>query len=188
MHASAIATPRGAVIFMGSPGAGKSTMAASFRRRGFRVLADDISVIRFESDGLPWVTPGFPQFKLWPDALEKLGRNVQEMPRLRPQLEKRVMSFHGEFHPQPLPLAQIYVLSSEAKPEVEFARLTGVDKMPRLLENTYRAQFVPGLGLTAAHFRAVSQLANAVPLTRVSRLEKGGPDEVADRIAADFSA
>jgi hypothetical protein len=188
LHASAIATPMGAVIFMGLPRAGKSTIAACFRRRGFRVLADDISVIRFGSDGVPWVTPGFPQFKLWPDALEQLGRDGMAMPRLRPQVEKRIMPFPDEFHPQPLPLTRIYLLGSQARPEVELAHLTGMEKVPRLLENTYRAQFIPGLGLTATHFHAISKLADTIPLSCVSRAEKGGPDEVADRIVADCGA
>ena len=69
LHASVIATPHGAVVFMGNSGRGKSTLAAHFRQCGFKVLADDIAVIKFNADGHPEVQPGLPQFKLWPNSV-----------------------------------------------------------------------------------------------------------------------
>jgi hypothetical protein len=41
LHASAVLTPRGAIAFAGSSGAGKSTMAFAFSQRGYPPLADD---------------------------------------------------------------------------------------------------------------------------------------------------
>jgi hypothetical protein len=41
LHASAVLTPRGAVAFAGSSGAGKSTMAFALSQRGYPPLADD---------------------------------------------------------------------------------------------------------------------------------------------------
>ena len=41
LHASAVATPEGAIAFIGSTGRGKSTLAASFTKRGFPLLTDD---------------------------------------------------------------------------------------------------------------------------------------------------
>jgi hypothetical protein len=187
LHASAIATPRGAAIFMGGSGAGKSTLAASFQRRGFRVLADDISAIRFAPDGVPWVMPGLPQLKLWPDAVSRLGSNAEDLARLRPQIEKRAFPFREDFHAEPLPLEHIYLLRPRAATEVCLERMGAMDRVAPLLQNTYRAHFVPGLGLAAPFFGEVSRLANAVRMTCVSRSADGDPDLVADSIAADFS-
>ena len=93
LHASAIATSRGAVVFMGNSGRGKSTLAAHFAKRGFRVLADDIAVIRFDDAGRPLAEPGLPQFKLWPNSVAELGEDTAALPRLRPQMEKRTLAF-----------------------------------------------------------------------------------------------
>jgi hypothetical protein len=186
LHASAVATPRGAVVLMGSSGVGKSTLAASFQRRGYRILADDIAAVRFAPDGVPWVMPGLPQLKLWPDALTRLGSNADELARLRPQVEKRAFPFREAFHAEPLPLVHIYFLRVRAATEVGIERIGGMDRLPRLLHNTYRAQFVPGLGLSAALFESASRLANAVEMTCVSRSAEGDPDLVAERIAEDF--
>ena len=186
LHASAIATSSGAVVFMGPPGAGKSTMAACFRKRGLRVLSDDIAVIRFDGDGRAWVEPGFPQFKLWPDAVEKLGEDGSNLPKLRPRLEKRAVSFRNAYHAQPLPLARIYVLNFRASKNVEFASLSAPEKLAAIVENTYRAHFVPGLGLAASHFQAASRVAGGVPMARIWRSKEGGPEAVADRLEADF--
>ena len=188
LHASAIATPRGAVVFMGGSGAGKSTLAASFQRRGFRVLADDISAVRFAPDGVPWVMPGLPQLKLWPDAISRLGSNADDLARLRPQVEKRALPFRETFHAEPLPLDHIYLLRVRAAKDVAIERISGMDRLPRLMQNAYRAQFVPGLGLSAELFEAASRVANAVRLTCISRSAEGDPDLVADRIAQDFGS
>jgi hypothetical protein len=41
LHASAVLTPRGAIAFVGSSGAGKSTMAFALSQRGYPPVADD---------------------------------------------------------------------------------------------------------------------------------------------------
>ena len=77
LHGSAIETPRGAMVFVGPQGIGKSTLAAHFQRRGYRILSDDVCVLaRDGSDGLR-VLPAFPKLRLCPDALERLGIRSQ---------------------------------------------------------------------------------------------------------------
>ena len=186
LHASAIATERGAVVFMGPSGVGKSTIAAAFQQRGFRVLADDISVIHFAADGTPWVMPGLPRFKLWPDAVARLGSTADELARLRPQLEKRSFPFQEGFHPEPLPLEHIVVLQIEGRRKSEVRPITGLEKVPQLLTNTYRRKFVSGLGLAASHFGAVSRLAAVAKMTVASRMMDEEHSRVTERIAAEI--
>ena len=47
LHASAIETDQGAVLFMGDSGMGKSTTLQAFIKRGYKMLADDITRGRF---------------------------------------------------------------------------------------------------------------------------------------------
>lgn len=54
LHASAVASPRGAILFAGASGAGKSTMAALLHRHtGWPVIADDVTHLRPVGSG--WV-------------------------------------------------------------------------------------------------------------------------------------
>ncbi len=59
LHASAVAVDGQALAFMGPPGAGKSTTAAAFARRGYPVLTDDITALEEKGERF-WVLPGGP--------------------------------------------------------------------------------------------------------------------------------
>lgn len=190
LHASAIATPRGAVVFMGNSGRGKSTLAAHFRQRGFRVLADDIAVIRFDAAGTPFAEPGLPQFKLWPNSVSELGEETEALPRLRPQMEKRTLAFPDSFCREPLPLARLYALESDnQQSDIHLQPQPVLDRVRLLLDHTYRAQYLPGLGIQKAHFKSLGRVAAAVPVVRVRRPDDGKfrLQELADLLAADFS-
>src|SRR5579859_218657 len=52
LHGSAVATPNGAVIFLGAAGYGKSTLAAAFVNRGMPLLADDLLPLSTRDDGI----------------------------------------------------------------------------------------------------------------------------------------
>lgn len=74
-HASSVALGDKAVAFLGESGYGKSTLAASFLRKGFPLLTDDVLAIR-EKDGRFFTSPGAAQIKLWPQTAKKiLGRS-----------------------------------------------------------------------------------------------------------------
>jgi hypothetical protein len=74
LHASALKVDGKAVIFMGEKGRGKSTLAASIQQdRNHEMLADDIVAVDFSGSSEGVVLPGFPQFKLWPDAIALLA-------------------------------------------------------------------------------------------------------------------
>ena len=190
LHASAIATSRGAVVFMGNSGRGKSTLAAHFAKRGFRVLADDIAVIRFDDAGRPLAEPGLPQFKLWPNSVAELGEDTAALPRLRPQMEKRTLAFSESFHREPLPIARIFALEADNQSrDIRLSPQPVLDRVRLLLDHTYRAQYLPGLGLQKAHFQSLSRVAAAVPVARVTRPDDGKfrLAELADLLVADFS-
>ena len=45
LHAAALAREKGAVLLVGSPGAGKTTLAIALARAGFEVIADDVVLL-----------------------------------------------------------------------------------------------------------------------------------------------
>ena len=191
LHASAIATPHGAVLFAGHSGHGKSTLAAHFRRRGFKILADDIAAVTFDAAGRPVVAPGYPQFKLWPDSVAELGHQTTDLRPFRPKMEKFFLAFPDAFHGEPLPLARLYIVEGRNDTDdVGLEALSVPDKLRYLLAHTYRAQYVPGLGREKPHFQSLGRLAAAVPAKRVRRPADGTfrLDQLADVLAADFAS
>jgi hypothetical protein len=71
LHASAVETPDGAIVFLGASGSGKSTVAAGFGRLGYPVLADDCVLVDARADGFVGL-PTYSGVRLWPDVAESL--------------------------------------------------------------------------------------------------------------------
>ena len=69
-------------IIAGISGTGKSSLAAVLVRRGYPLLADDVSVIGFQ-DNEPVVYPGIPHLKLWYDVMKKLGEDPAKHPKVQ---------------------------------------------------------------------------------------------------------
>jgi hypothetical protein len=117
LHASAVLTPKGVCAFLGSAGAGKSTLAASFSAANFPVLADDCTAIREDSGGF-FIVPAYPGLRLWSDSAHSLlAKDWSGAPVVAHYSQKRrILSFpSGEKVPMRLePLTVIYSLARES--------------------------------------------------------------------------
>lgn len=167
LHANAVLIDGRAMLFMGEAGAGKSTLAATFAGRGHQLLADDVSVVRFDA-GAPQVVAGLGRLRLWGDALRRSGRAPDNYRRSwpgDPDYAKYDVPLAASA--EPAPLAAIYVLERGAA--LDFSRLEGAAAVAALAANTYRGGMVGSIGDPAAHFRQCVALAGAVPLFRVER-------------------
>jgi hypothetical protein len=77
LHASAVQHMGQATVFLGTPGAGKSTTIAAFAKEGFHVLSDDLVVIAPTDP--PTVLQAFPEIKIWKHAAIGLGLDVSAL-------------------------------------------------------------------------------------------------------------
>ena len=112
LHASAVAIGNGAAVFLGRKGQGKSTMAATLFGRGHRLLADDVTAVDLRHPEQPMILPGFPQIKLWPEAVvAALGDDPDHLVRVHPEVEKRARPTAENFLQIPLPLKRLYILT-----------------------------------------------------------------------------
>lgn len=109
LHASAVATPHGAVAFFGHSGWGKSTLAASLHARGYPMLADDLVIIQ-PGETAHQVYPGLPEFRLWPDSLASIGKAEQDLPEVVPGEAKRIHRVAAEQQREPVPLHRLFLL------------------------------------------------------------------------------
>src|SRR5262249_18570135 len=92
MHASGIQIGDAAMAIAGPHGAGKSTTAAAFGRRGYPVLADDI--LRLTSSGDRWYAhPCGDLIRLWPDGAHAVcGPHAAPLPRITASWNKRALA------------------------------------------------------------------------------------------------
>lgn len=168
-HASVVSIAGQAVAFMGMKGAGKSTLAAALHARGHALLADDILAVQTNPD-MPTVVPGFPHIKLWPDSVEFLGRSPTDLPKLRPEVEKRGYRIHAGFAEREFPLHAIYLLG--VRDELQFRPIQGSESLLALMPHWYGARFgqeiLQALG-THRHFSDCATIAQKVRIYALDR-------------------
>ena len=73
LHGSAVVMNGKAYAFVGESGAGKSTLASAFLSKDYRLLSDDVIPVTLSPDHIPYITPAYPQQKLWLESLNELG-------------------------------------------------------------------------------------------------------------------
>lgn len=116
LHASAVETSAGAVVFVGPPGRGKSTLAAALALRGLPLITDDFLVVD-QQGGPPMAVPSRVEPRLWPDSLRAIlpGRG-RYFPVVRQRSAKRRVSpAHVAGVPlatEPVPVVKVFVLAS----------------------------------------------------------------------------
>jgi hypothetical protein len=112
LHASATVTPWGGVAFLGPKGQGKSTMVASFLKRGATLLTDDVLPLAVDETGV-YGSPSLPIMKLWQQTVDSTLELGEELPDLVANYDKKLLRVDGryEFAAAPAPLRAFYVLN-----------------------------------------------------------------------------
>jgi len=169
LHASAVQVDGACVAFLGRSGVGKSTLASALLQRRYRLVADDIGAIDLGSEGIPLVYPGYPQVKLWADAVRRLHLSREGLRRVRPQMDKHAWGLDESFCPEALPLRRLYVLHSANSPDLTVQPITGGAKLEALKNHTYREPFLDGLASRAPQFRIAAAITRHVAMYYLTR-------------------
>ena len=169
LHASAVCFPDGAIAFVGEKGWGKSTMAATLQVHGYPLLTDDVLAVKLDGDEEPIALPAFPQVKLWPSAVTALGGEPESLPRIVPELTKRVRRLKEDFSPDPIVLKKIYLLGKGDS--VGIQSLPFKEVLGTMFSHSYSGRFGKHLlhQGEAFHFRQCMTLAKQVPIYRLQR-------------------
>ncbi len=167
-HGSTVTRNGIAIIIGGASGSGKSTLAASLVKKGFDLLADDISVIDLLNKN-PIVYPGIPHLKLWSDVLKEIGEDVHNHPRVRPQLLKYRVSLNKGYSRKPSPIGVIIIISSKNTRGFEIQEVKGLSKLKLLRDNIYRQHYIAGNHNQEQHFYHTSELASKVEVFHLQR-------------------
>jgi len=189
LHGSAIETKSGCVLFVGESGIGKSTLAAGFAQRGYRVITDDVCAVSISDWGVPRVTPAYPQIKLCEDSLGWIGQCSEGLRLIKSERMKRALPLADSFYEKPLKLYRTYALTSSHVSEISLKPQKGVEKVQVLVENTYRLFFLQTAKQKAAHFEKCTEMAKETDFVSVVRPKSFiCLEEMIKKIERDFSA
>ena len=190
LHASSVVVDDEAIAFLGPAGAGKSTTAAAFSKRGFSVLAEDVMTLDDRHDHF-LVRPAYPCIRLWPASVKALYGAENYLPKLTPNWDKCYLDLterSQQFQRQPLPLGAIYYLDERrddpAAPVVE--PLERAEGMILLVANTYSSKLMDKT-MRAREFELLARVLNSVPMRRVvPHADPSRIPELCDAILNDF--
>jgi len=196
LHANTVVVGGQAIAIMGESGLGKSSTTAGLVARGHPMLADDIAALAEQAAGFH-VQPGLPRLALDPEVVETVFGLTAPAPNPLRVAGKHYFELASNgspgvwrFHPEPLPLAAIYVLApfspESAVPVIE--PVEGGAKLVTLRSHSYLHYVLESDG-RRREFERLGRLAARVPMRRVQRplgLEHLPP--IADAIVADALA
>ena len=180
LHAAAVDVG-GEAVLLGGPGyVGKTTLAAGFDAAGYRVLAEDVSCIRFSPE--PCVVPGPAMLRVRQDVAERL---VLPHARAVATSDNRV---HFSLDPDrrgdstPVPLRAVVLLRG-ADDEIVLDRIPAAEALRDLWPLSFR---LPTVEDRARCFDGIVRLAASVRLWNLHRpLQLDDIGRVVELIAAD---
>lgn len=188
LHASGVTFKDRSVAFVGSQGAGKSTTAAAFVRRGHQAISDDIVALVERGDFR--VVPAYPHLALWPDSVNFLYGSPDVLPPISHDWQKRRLALGNpvnRFEERSLPLGAIYILGdrrADRAPLVE--TISGRDAMIELVVNSYATNILDR-AMRTQEFNVFGRLVSSVPLRRaIPHQDLGRIEEFCQVILDDF--
>ncbi|MEH7180534.1 aldolase [Neobacillus vireti] len=181
LHGSAIAINGKAYAIVGDSGAGKSTLASAFLNRGYQLISDDVIAVSFPNDhGLPFVTPAYPQQKLWQESLIEFGVETSQFRSIHGRETKFCVPVSSQFYSDSLPLAGIFELTKTDNDHIKICKVKGLQRLNTLYTHTYRNFLIPNLDIVDWHFNTSARILESVDLFKLSRPMTGfsAPDLV----------
>ncbi len=134
LHASTINMQGTGVGFVGHNGAGKSTTTSYLLKKGYPLVADDVSSLEFINN-IPLVYPGIPRIKLWPETMDLWDEKLECFP-IHTQSTKKSCAVDN-FHEKPIPLKHIYVIERGETTHIE--DIPPQEGLIELIRNSYCA-------------------------------------------------
>lgn len=163
LHAAAVEIDGGALL-LAAPGTfGKTTLAASFHRFGYRLLAEDLSACRFTPS--PVLLPGPAMLRVRRDMYDQLNLPDTNVVAEEPGRVHLAISNHRRGSGDPLPLRGVMFLRTGGTgPSVE--PVTPERALPDLWTLSFK---LPHDEDRARSFERLAHLASEVPIWNLTR-------------------
>ena len=169
LHGGAVQVNEKGIVFLGVPGAGKSTTVAAFAQKGCKVLSDDMVCVQINKQGGPSLIPAFSQIKVWETSVDGLQLPKERLDTVREGVNK--FSWHNSvfFEEDIVPLAQVFVLMPPSSSNAAIEPLP-ISQVPVELIGYFPLpdSLLNGLLLKEFFEKSVA-VAQSVPIAKLSR-------------------
>lgn len=166
LHAASVEVDGQAIALAGVSGVGKSTLATAFMRKGYRLLADDVTPVTLDQGAIRFL-PGMRRIRLWADSARFAEWQDGELIRCREGLQKFSRAFvHDEgFAPEAMaPSAVIHLRQiSPTAGDSNFVRLRGHSASRELRRNIYRWRSLLTLAGDSGAVERITVAAGGIP-------------------------
>lgn len=169
LHGSAVEIDGKAYAIVGESGAGKSTTASALMKKGFKLISDDVIPVNFNEQGIPVVTPAYPQQKLWQNSLDQFGMNSNQLRPIVERETKFAIPVQSQFCYESIPLAGIFELTKVEREELTLSPIESLQRLHTLFLHTYRNFFLERAGLLEWHFHMTVKMANKLEMYHIQR-------------------
>lgn len=179
LSATTVVAPNWKAVALCSPSTiGKSTLAAALCRRGWLLVADDITRVSWNGTmAIAW--PSADRIKLWRDACEMMGEDADVLERVRDGMEKYFLPVRATTTPTALHMA----IRLRVAPEIDAVEFGTDDRVQLLTESTFRPRWVDAMGRRTQHSRVVRETARACRGMMLSGARERHIEELADKLA-----
>jgi hypothetical protein len=178
LSATTIVAPNWKTVAICCPSAiGKSTIAAALCRRGWLLVAEDITRVSWNGTmAVAW--PSADRIKLWRDACEMVGENADSLERVRDGMEKYFLPVRASATPTALHLA----VRLRVAPDLDSIEMAAVDRVELLSESTFRTRWIDAMGRRPEHARVVQNIARVCRGAILSGARERNIEELADKL------
>lgn len=166
LHAACLRVNGRAIALIGHSGSGKSTLALALLRRGHELISDDLTILH-NAGGAVEILPAFPRLKLWRDSLADAGVKADDLPRVRPGIEKYVLNPDVTFSGRPGRVDALFVLDEGDEPRME--RIRAAAAIPVIVNHVTRPLVCAWLGRRPGMFAQVAEIANQAAVFKLTR-------------------
>lgn len=171
IHGDSVIINGKGIIIAGESGTGKSTLTAALKLRGYKLIADDVSVITRESDGNYIINPAYPQQKLCKDTMENLGYDINKfmLSTKKEDSERYIIPSGGNFVNKSFPMGAICEISIGDNIEVEIKEVKGAEKINSLMKNGYFINVEQHMGIRQEYFLKYLDIVKKIPFYKIMR-------------------
>ena len=172
LHASAIESRGRITAFLGGRGAGKTSLAAAFTRRGHRLLTEDVLALEV-LESVVTAHAGYPVMRMWPDTAAEMAPGVAGQ-RVHHAVTKLQLPVPGSdaFSTAPRTLERMYILDRRPSEEdtrgIAIQPIDGAQTIVELVRHSFDPELVHVMGLHRHRFWRLARIAGCVPLFRLS--------------------
>lgn len=170
IHGSCVSNDKGAIVFAGESGMGKSTIAEVMKLKGYKYMSDDLSAIKIDKEEV-YIKPSYPQGKLSKNTMIELGydENNFKIVKKDDERERYYIPQNECFKAEKSKLVAICEIVIGDKEYVEIEEIRGTEVLSILLENLYSFWIEKYLGIRKEYFSQCLAVAKNIKVFRIKR-------------------